>query len=412
MYVNSWCGAPTQTGFAVVAKITGATTATLHVATNPALTGAATFAMTSPYADVWRAEASGLTAGTQYYWGVSQDGGAATQVGSCRTAPAGAASFSFWTSSCAQSGSTHPVFDAILAHNPDFGMHAGDLHYANLDTNSVLPYHANYDQVLNSAGQGPLYRNVPVFYVWDDHDYGKDGAGYASPSRPAAIAAYRQRVPHPPLPHAEAVYQTFSYGRVRFVMLDARSMSGADSVPLLGSEQLAWVKNIIETATESLLILGTATPWFGTGADSWYGPWGTHLPIRAEIAQHLVDYGWKDRVILWAGDAHSISYDDGTHNTAAGLYAPIFQTAALDQTGSDKGGTYTRPPVLDRGQYGLWEVVDTGGATIQVNMHAYSLATTLLYTETVNISTTPGTTTTTTTVPDVNRRGAAALAFL
>ena len=77
----------------------------------------------------------------------------------------------------------------------------------------------------------------------------------------------------------------------------------------------------------------------------------------------------------------------------------MFQTAALNQTGSNKGGTYTRPPVLDGGQFGLWEVVDTGGSTIQVNMHAYSQATTLLYTETVTISATA-------------RRGAAVGAFL
>ena len=398
-HVNSWCGAPSQTGFSVVAKITGATTATLHVATDPALTGAATFAMSSPYADVWRAEASGLTAGTQYYWGVSQDGGAPTQVGSARTAPSGAASFKFWTSTCAQTGSDHAVFGAILAHNPDFGMHAGDLHYLDININDPAQYHYGYDQVLDSPGQGALYRNVPTFYVWDDHDYGPNDSDYTSPSRPAAITAYRQRVPHPPLPESEAVYQTFAYGRVRFIMLDARANRGKDSVPIIGAEQRDWFKGVVESATESLLIIGTGTPWLGTRTDSW----GARPSIRTELAQWLNDKSWKDRVIFWAGDQHALSYDDGSHNPHGGLYAPVFQTAALDQTGSNKGGTYTRPPVLDRGQYGLWEVVDTGGSAIQVNMHAYSQATTLLYTETVTISATP-----TTTI----RRGAAAGAFL
>ena len=394
-HVNSWCGAPSQTGFSVVAKITGATTATLHVATNPALTGAATFAMSSPYADVWRAEASGLTAGTQYYWGVSQDGGAPAQVGSARTAPSGAASFKFWTSTCAQAGSDHAVFGAILAHNPDFGMHAGDLHYLDINVNDPAQYHYGYDQVLDSPGQGALYRNVPTFYVWDDHDYGRNGSTYSSPSRPAAITAYRQRVPHPPLPESEAVYQTFTYGRVRFIMLDCRANDGKDSVRPIGEAQRDWFKGVVESATESLLIVGTAVPWMGTGVDAW----GQHAPLRAELAQWINDKGWKDRVIFWAGDAHSISYDDGSHNPHGGLYAPVFQTAALDQSGSHKGGTYTRQPVLSRGQYGLWEVVDTGGPTIQVSMHAYSQATTLLYTETVTMSAT-------------DRRGAAVGAFL
>lgn len=401
-HVNSWCGAPSQTGFSVVAKITEATTATLHVATNPALTGAATYAMSSTYADVWRAEVSGLAAGTQYYWGVSQDGGAPTQVGSARTAPSGAASFKFWTSTCAQTGSDHPAFGAILDHDPDFGMHAGDLHYLNIRINDPAQYHDGYDQVLNTPGQGALYRNVPTFYVWDDHDYGHNNSTYTSPSRPAAVTAYRQRVPHPPLPESEAVYQTFTYGRVRFIMLDSRANDGKDSVRPIGAAQRDWFKGVVESATESLLIIGTAVPWLGTASDSW----GAYTPLRAELAQWINDKGWKDRVIFWAGDQHALSYDDGSHNRFGGLYAPVFQTAALDQTGSNKGGTYTRPPVLDRGQFGLWEVVDTGGSTIQVNMHAYSQATTLLYTETVTMSATSGTPTTTV------RRGAAAGAFL
>lgn len=422
-YVNSWCGAPTSSSFSAVAKITGATTATLHVSTDPSLSGADTFAMTSPYADVWRGEATGLTASTQYYWGVSQDGGAATQVGSARTAPSGAASFSFWTSSCAATGSDHAAFGAILAHDPDFGMHAGDLHYRDINVNDPAQFHIGYDQVLDSPGQGALYRNVPIVYVWDDHDYGKDGSSYTSPSRPAAISSFRDRVPHFPLPSAEAVYQTFAYGRVRFIMLDVRSMKGADAVPLIGATQRDWFKDVVANADEPVLIVGTGTPWIGTHADSWYGPWGAHAPLRTELAQWVNDNGYKDRVIFWAGDQHALSYDDGTNNPHGGLYAPVFQTAALDQTGSNKGGTYTRPPVLDRGQFGLWEVTDTGGATITVAMKAYSLATTLLYTESIEIAASPATTTTTTTaggttttttteLPVRSRRSASTPAFL
>ncbi len=166
-------------------------------------------------------------------------------------------------------------------------------------------------------------------------------------------------------------------------------------MPIIGEAQRDWFKGVVESATESLLIVGTAVPWLGTSSDSW----GAYVPLRDELAQWINDKGWKDRVIFWAGDQHALSYDDGSHNPHGGLYAPVFQTAALDQTGSNKGGTYTRPPVLDRGQFGLWEVVDTGGSTIQVNMHAYSQATTLLYTETVTFS------------PNA-RRGAAAAAFL
>lgn len=384
-HVNSWCGAPTQTGFGVVAKITGATTATLHVATNPALTGAATFAMSSPYADVWRGEASGLTAGTQYYWGVSQDGGAATQVGSARTAPSGAASFKFWTSSCAATGSDHAVFGAILGHDPDFGIHMGDLHYRD-NAGSMFQVHFGYDAALNSPGQGALYRNVPTVYLYDDHDFTGNDDGYdpTLPDWSNAINGYRQRVPHFPLTDPEGIWQTFAYGRVRFVNLDTRTLRGKDPDPdyFLSAAQNQWLRSTLSAATEPVLVLNTMTPWIGNG---WVGSWNTHTNERLDISAWLVANGWKGRTLIVAGDAHSISYDDGSHNPHGGLYAPVFQTAALDQYGSVKGGTYTRPPVQDRGQFGLWEVIDTGGPTIEVRMSAYSQATTLLYTETVTL---------------------------
>lgn len=398
---NSWCGAPTTDGFTVVTEQTGSpTSVTLHVSTASNLSGASTFDMSSTFVGVWKAAATGLTPGTQYFWGVAEDGGAPEQVGSARTAPSGAASFSFWSSSCAATNSNHMVFGAILDHDPDFGLHMGDLHYRDIGTNDPALFHQGFQGVLRTSGQGGLYRNVPTFYVWDDHDYGPNNSNYTSPSRPAAITAYRQRVPHPPLPHSEGAFQTWAYGRIRFLMMDARSLRGKDSGSLLGLEQRQWVKDTLTAASEPVAIISTAVPWIGTLFDNWFG----FQAERLELAEWLVDNGWQGRVILVAGDAHSISWDDGSHNPFGDLYAPIFQTAALDQGGSIKGGTYTRPEVLDRGQYGLWEVVDTGGDTLDVRMHAYSLGTTLLYTETVTLPATSRN--------PAARRGAAAAAFL
>jgi len=67
-----------------------------------------------------------------------------------------------------------------------------------------------------------------MVYVYDDHDFGPNNADGNSPSKPAAQLAYRQNFPHYPLPGTESdgtgpVYQAFTYGRVRFILLDLRA---------------------------------------------------------------------------------------------------------------------------------------------------------------------------------------------
>ena len=47
----------------------------------------------------------------------------------------------------------------------------GDFHYADVNSTEVSDYRRNYDSVLTQPNQAALYRNVPVAYVWDDHDY-------------------------------------------------------------------------------------------------------------------------------------------------------------------------------------------------------------------------------------------------
>lgn len=385
-YLDSWVGAPTPTGFTVAANVSGATSVTLRASEDPYLGNpSVAVAMTNTYGSIWKATVTGLLPNARYYWGLAEDNGLAIQRGSAKTAPdPGAASFSFWSSSCAQNGSTHAVFSEILGHDPHFGLMLGDLHYQDIATNSVLNFHNAYSAVLQNSAQGPLYRNVATVYAWDDHDYGPDNSSFSSPSRAASVTAYRQRVPHFPLNDPEGIWQTFVYGRIRFIIFDSRSMRNKEQGSMLSAAQKTWFKSVLSQATEPVAVIATIVPWIGTSTDAWPG-----FPAeRQELAEWLVANGWKGKVVFVAGDAHSIAYDDGTNNTIGGLHCPIFQTAALDMTPTTKGGTYTRPQVLNRGQYGLWEVEDTGGDAITMRLHAYSNGA-RLYTETLTFAAEP-----------------------
>ena len=171
---------------------------------------------------------------------------------------------------------------------------------------------------------------MPVGYVWDDHDYGPNDAGAASPTRDAVRAAYRTAVPHYELPSGDgAINQAFTIGRVRFVITDGRSERTAGS--LLGDEQRRWLIDELTAAgrTHALVVWANATPWIGAareGADTWAG-FGEE---RAEIGQALADAG-IDNLVMVSGDAHMVAIDDGTNSGyAAGGEGgfPVLQAAA------------------------------------------------------------------------------------
>jgi hypothetical protein len=70
-----------------------------------------------------------------------------------------------------------------------------------------------------------------------------------------------------------------------------------------------------------------------------------------------------------SGDAHMLAIDDGANSDYAaggGAAFPVMHAAALDRTGSVKGGPYSHGTFPGPGQFGLMSVIDSGGSTITV----------------------------------------------
>src|SRR5437764_312231 len=191
----------------------------------------------------------GLKPGTTYHYAVEVDGRIVSESpAKFATFPTEPAEFTFCLASCATTGSDHPVFDAIGKQNPAMFLHMGDFHYLDIrpaDRNRRLE---GYAAVHASSTQRKLYRQVPVAYMWDDHDF-------------------------------------------------------------LGSDS----DGVAETPAQR--------------------------------------------------DAHMLAIDDGTNAdfaTGGGMPIPVFQAAALDRKGSDKGGPFSHGTKPGRGQFGRMRVKDDG----------------------------------------------------
>lgn len=86
-------------------------------------------------------------------------------------------------------------------------------------------------------------------------------------------------------------------------------------------------------------------------------------------------------MFILSGDAHMLAIDNGTnHDFSTGSNNPndypVFQAAAVNNSGSTKGGTYSEGgtfpnPNSSTGQYGVVEVIDNGGTAITIKFTGY-----------------------------------------
>ena len=330
---------------------------------------------------VARFDVTGLTAATRYHFAVEADGELdLVRSGSFKTHPAaGPASFTFGFASCMRVGANGAVFDTIREIRPDFFIHMGDFHYGNIGENSPAKFRELLDFQLSGMALSAMLREVPIAYVWDDHDYGSNNADATSPSRPAALQVYREYVPHYPLASDDSpIYQAFTVGRVRFILTDTRSARSPSAnvddanKTMLGDEQKAWFKQELAAANGvyPLVIWVNSVPWIAEalpGGDSW----GGYTTERTELADYIAEHLDDSQLLMLSGDAHMLAFDDGTNSdfsTAQQGGFPVFHAAALDRPGHVRGGPYTIGPFPGAGQFGIANIVDHGGNNIRVEL--------------------------------------------
>jgi phosphodiesterase/alkaline phosphatase D-like protein len=321
---------------------------------------------------------TGLSPDTHYYYGFEINGVVDSgAIGHARTFTEGSESFTLGFASCATTGSQHAVFQTILSLHPDFFLHTGDFHYEDISVNDVSRFRSAYDRVLASPAQSALFREVPIMYMWDDHDFGPNNSDSTAPGRLAARLTYQEYLPHYPLAFGSgniSVNYTFNVGRVFFIVCDSRSARSPAYSPdnadktMLGVAQKAWFKQqlLLANGKYPLIVWVNTLPWIGTtGDDGWY----LYPTERREIANFIKANDIRGLCQL-SGDAHMLAIDNGTNSdyaTGGGAGFPVMQAAALDRSPSLKGGPYSEGAYPGTGQFGLMSVVDNGDSIITVN---------------------------------------------
>jgi phosphodiesterase/alkaline phosphatase D-like protein len=344
--------------------------------------------------NIIKTEVGNLQADVRYQYIIEGKGNEVLAEGYFITFPDKASSYKVVFGSCQETGSESPVFSQMLKENPLFYLQIGDLHYENIDNRCQIRFDSTYHAVFSSEAQTALYRNVPFVYMWDDHDYGPNNSDAKNPCRTTAIQQYKNFFPHYPLAlngETQPISQVFEAGRVTYVLTDMRSQKippdndGCNRIKAgsnFGTEEhLSWFfKTLITAKNKGKVVFWiNSYPWInGPGGPNYKcsekDNWGGYPEERTRIADFIKSN--KIPLCILSGDAHMVAIDDGTNSDyAMGGGAPlrVFHAAAIDRTGSYKGGPYSHGYSSKPGQYGVIEVKDDGKENICFSWYARNI---------------------------------------
>ncbi|HUT33201.1 MAG TPA: alkaline phosphatase D family protein [Planctomycetota bacterium] len=158
------------------------------------------------------------------------------------------------------------------------------------------------------AWQG-LAAAVPVYAIWDDHDYFANDrwgipAGYTQEDRAGVWNVFRRAWNNPSYGFGDqgrGVFFRTRIGPCDVIMTDGRYFREKGS--FLGSDQTRWLEKQLLDCKGPFIILGSSTMWsdyVSKGKDSW----GVYDPKGRERIFDLIEKNRVAGVLLISGDRH------------------------------------------------------------------------------------------------------------
>lgn len=227
--------------------------------------------------------------------------------------------------SCIKQGKAQPVWDAVLASQPDVFLLIGDNVYA--DTTDMDLMRQAYATLAAEPGFRRLRQHCPIHATWDDHDYGRNDAGADYPARAASEEVFLDffRVPAgAPQRTRPGVYSHHLYGppgqRVQLILLDTRYFRSplkhalptsdcprVNLVPnddpeatILGAAQWDWLAERLREPAELRIIASSIQV---IPEAHCFEKWA-NFPLERARLLHLIRETGAEGVIFISGDRH------------------------------------------------------------------------------------------------------------
>lgn len=266
--------------------------------------------------------------------------------------------------SCADQKKKQPIWDAIVAGNPDLFVFLGDNVYA--DTEDMDEMRAAYAMLAAIPGYQKLLETCPVLAVWDDHDYGVNDGGAEFPKKAEAAAVFHDFFKTPadsPARQRPGTYDVryFDGGEgklLQILLLDTRSFRSPlvafpqrsthgpydrnrdPEATLLGADQWKWLEEELAKPADIRLLM-TSIQFLPQ--DHHWELW-ENLPRERERFLKLLAAKRTGPVIFFSGDRHMGELMELKTDDPLSPGFPVYEmtTSGLTNAGGGRNGEPNR----------------------------------------------------------------------
>lgn len=331
---------PSTDGFRV-GTITTSETSVSAVVTPSAGGSPTTFGPVSPSADGWACiVVTGLDDNVEY--GISIQDQTSTEIGTATvttlTETAQLGSFKIITGSCQRDGANPSIYNLMAAENADFFVQQGDLHYQ--DAQTEAEWRTGVEGNFSFATMDSFLGNIPLWYFYDNHDWGGNTSWRDSPCGTFIPPAYRELFGAQPAGLRD-IYWTWVHKGVRFLTCDRwssrdnRDDTDNDSKRMYSAQQENWLYDTLLSAEEDCIVYFTGFPLYS----NWLGNsrWGDYRTQGERIWVWLNDHpSIRSKIIGIGSDSHNVAADNGA-NAMWGI--PSLNASPFDRSTDPPPGT-------------------------------------------------------------------------
>ncbi len=280
--------------------------------------------------------------------------------------------------SCAKQDQPQPIWDTIVAGQPQIFLFLGDNIYG--DTNDMNVLKAKYELLGRQPGFRKLKQTCPVMATWDDHDLGANDAGAEYPFKKQSqqiFLDFFEAAPDDDRRTREGIYSSRVFGppgkSVQIILLDTRyfrsplkkGFNGQEpgdgyrgvyvpntdaGVTVLGETQWSWLEEQLKVPAE-IRVIGSSYQVL-SNQHGWE-MWG-NFPAERERLFQVLRASKAGGVVMLSGDRHLSEIAGLQADDPAGIGYPLYEVTSSSLNAPS--GNFTKAGVRFANEINPWRI--------------------------------------------------------
>lgn len=272
--------------------------------------------------------------------------------------------------SCNRQDEPQPMWEPILANDPDLWIWLGDNIYG--DTDDMQAMKVMYAEQKANPKYKKFFQMVPVIGTWDDHDYGINDGGkdFTAKAESRDLMLDFLDVPRDrAIRQREGAYDAYTFGpagkRVKVLLLDTRYFrdnleestqegkryQANPEGDILGNAQWEWLEEELQNSTAQVNIIASSIQVIPEqhGFEKW-----ANFPASRERLLQLVANSEAEGVVFLSGDRHM---GEISRLNIAGVPYPVYDITSSGLTHSyeeaDEENRYREGEIVSQKNFGI-----------------------------------------------------------